>query len=55
MEKLNQGQGSIGMLINDPSLLNNATTTLQKVNKATESLEDQGPMSVIGMALGNLF
>ncbi|MDG1890614.1 MAG: MlaD family protein [Verrucomicrobiota bacterium] len=55
LEKLNQGQGSIGMLINDPSLLNNATATLQKVNKATESLEDQGPMSVIGMALGNLF
>ena len=53
--KLNQGKGSIGMLINDPSLLNNATTTLQKVNKATESLEDQGPMSVIGMAVGNLF
>ncbi len=53
--KLNQGEGSIGMLINDPALLNNATTTLQKVNKATESLEDQGPMSVIGMAVGNLF
>jgi phospholipid/cholesterol/gamma-HCH transport system substrate-binding protein len=53
--KLNQGKGSIGMLINDPALLNNATTTLQKVNKATESLEDQGPMSVIGMAVGNLF
>ena len=53
--KLNQGEGTIGMLINDPTLLNNATTTLQKVNKATESLEDQGPMSVIGMAVGNLF
>ncbi|MBT5926508.1 MAG: MCE family protein [Verrucomicrobia bacterium] len=53
--KLNRGEGSIGMLINDPALLNNATTTLQKVNKATESLEDQGPMSVIGMAVGNLF
>lgn len=55
LEKLNQGKGSIGMLINDPALLNNATTTLQKVDKATESLEDQGPMSVIGMAVGNLF
>jgi len=55
LEKLNHGKGSIGMLINDPALLNNATTTLQKVNKATESLEDQGPMSVIGMAVGNLF
>jgi len=55
LEKLNQGKGSLGMIINDPSLVQQATTTLQKVNKATESLEDQGPMSVLGMAVGNLF
>ena len=53
--KLNDGKGSLGRIINDPALLNNATTTLQKINKATESIEDQGPMSVIGMTIGNLF
>jgi hypothetical protein len=29
--------------------------TLQKVDKATETLEDTGPISVIGTAVGVLF
>jgi hypothetical protein len=28
---------------------------LQKLDTATESLEDQGPLSVLGLALGTLF
>jgi phospholipid/cholesterol/gamma-HCH transport system substrate-binding protein len=54
-EKVNRGQGSIGKLVNDESLLKNVKVTLQKLDKATEGLEDQGPLSVIGMAVGNLF
>ena len=37
------------------SFLKNAKVTLQKVDKATESLEDTGPLSVIGTAVGTLF
>lgn len=55
LEKINQGQGSVGQLVNDPAFLNNAKLTLQKVEKATESLEDQGPLSVVGTAVGKLF
>ena len=55
LEKINRGDGSVGNLVNDPSLINNAKATLQKVEKATESLEDQGPLSVIGLAVGRLF
>ena len=55
LEKINQGQGSVGVLVNDPTFIKNARLTLQKVDKATESLEDQGPLSVIGLAIGNLF
>lgn len=55
LEKINQGQGSVGVLVNDPSFIKNARLTLQKVDKATESLEDQGPLSVIGLAVGQLF
>ena len=36
-------------------LLKNAKLTLQKVEKATEGLEDQGPLSVIGIAINPLF
>lgn len=54
-EKINRGQGSIGKLVNDESLIKNVKVTLQKLDKATEGLEDQGPLSVIGMVVGNLF
>jgi phospholipid/cholesterol/gamma-HCH transport system substrate-binding protein len=55
MQKMNTGQGSVGMLINDKDLYRNAKMTLQKLDKATEGLEDQGPLSVIGLVVGNLF
>ncbi|MBX3734598.1 MAG: MCE family protein [Verrucomicrobiae bacterium] len=55
MEKINQGKGSVGELVNDASFLRNIKLTLQKVDKATESLEDTGPLSVLGTAVGTLF
>jgi phospholipid/cholesterol/gamma-HCH transport system substrate-binding protein len=55
MIKINNGQGTVGKLINDPEFYKNAKLTLQKLDKATEGLEDQGPMSVLGTAAGNLF
>jgi phospholipid/cholesterol/gamma-HCH transport system substrate-binding protein len=55
LEKINQGKGSIGPLVNDPSFYRNARLTLQKVEKAAEGLEDQGPLSVLGTVAGNLF
>ena len=55
MEKINQGKGSVGELVNDNSFLKNIKLNLQKVDKATESLEDTGPLSVLGTAVGTLF
>jgi phospholipid/cholesterol/gamma-HCH transport system substrate-binding protein len=55
LQKINQGQGSVGKLINDESLYKNAKMTLQKVEKATEGLEDQGPLSILGTVVGTLF
>jgi phospholipid/cholesterol/gamma-HCH transport system substrate-binding protein len=54
-EKINRGQGSVGKLVNDESLFKNVKLTLQKVDKATEGLEDQGPISLMGTVLGSLF
>jgi len=48
LQKVNRGQGSVGKLINEPDFYNNAKLTMQKLDKATESLEDQGPISVLG-------
>lgn len=55
LQKINRGEGSIGKLVNDNSLYMNARLTLQKVDKATETLEDQGPLSVLGIAINSLF
>jgi phospholipid/cholesterol/gamma-HCH transport system substrate-binding protein len=55
LEKMNRGDGTVGKLINDQEFYKNAKLTLQKVDKATESLEDQGPLSVIGIIASGLF
>jgi phospholipid/cholesterol/gamma-HCH transport system substrate-binding protein len=55
LEKINRGQGSVGKLLNDESLFKNAKLSLQKLDKATEGLEDQGPLSVLGIAVNSLF
>jgi phospholipid/cholesterol/gamma-HCH transport system substrate-binding protein len=53
--KINNGQGSVGQLINDDSVLRNVKLSLQKLDKATESLEDTGPLSVLGTLASSLF
>jgi phospholipid/cholesterol/gamma-HCH transport system substrate-binding protein len=55
LQKINQGQGTVGKLVNDQEFYKNAKLTLQKVDKATEGLEDQGPLTVIGIVANNLF
>jgi phospholipid/cholesterol/gamma-HCH transport system substrate-binding protein len=55
LEKVNKGQGFAGKLVNDETLFKNVKMTLQKVDKATEGLEDTGPLSVLGTAVNTLF
>lgn len=55
LEKINQGNGTVGKLVNDQDIYKNAKMTLQKLDKATESLEDQGPLSVLGIVVSKLF
>jgi phospholipid/cholesterol/gamma-HCH transport system substrate-binding protein len=55
LQKINTGNGSIAQLVNDGAFLKNVKLTLQKVDKATEGLEDTGPITVLGSVIGNLF
>jgi phospholipid/cholesterol/gamma-HCH transport system substrate-binding protein len=55
LQKINQGQGTVGKLVNEQEFYKNAKLTLQKLDQATEGLEDQGPLSILGMAVGKLF
>lgn len=54
LQKINQGKGTVGKLVNDQEFYKNAKLTLQKLDKATEGLEDQGPLSVLGIAVNSL-
>lgn len=55
LQKINRGEGSIGPLVNDPAFYKNAKMSLQKIDKATEGLEDQGPLSILGIVVNGLF
>ena len=55
LEKINKGNGLAGKVVNDETFFKNVKGTLQKVEKATDGLEDQGPISVIGTVIGTLF
>lgn len=49
MMKINHGDGTIAKLVNEKEFYQNAKLALQKLDKAADGLEDQGPLSVIGL------
>jgi len=53
--KINHGDGTIGKLVNSQEFYSNAKLSLQKLDKAADSLEDTGPLSVVGIVVGRLF
>lgn len=55
LKKINQGQGTVGKLVNDQEFYKNAKLSLQKLDKMADGLEDQGPLSVLGIVANNLF
>jgi phospholipid/cholesterol/gamma-HCH transport system substrate-binding protein len=55
LEKVNRGEGTAGKLVNDPEFYRNAKLTLQKLDKATDSIEDQGPLSVMGSFISTFY
>jgi phospholipid/cholesterol/gamma-HCH transport system substrate-binding protein len=55
LQKINSGQGSVGKIVNDQEFYKNAKLSLQKLDKATEGLEDSGPLSLLGQVVTSLF
>jgi phospholipid/cholesterol/gamma-HCH transport system substrate-binding protein len=49
LQKVNQGDGTVGKLVNNKEFYNNAKLSLQKLDKAADGLEDTGPLSVLGI------
>jgi phospholipid/cholesterol/gamma-HCH transport system substrate-binding protein len=55
LQKVNTGDGTVSQLINTNGMLKDVKLTLQKLDKATESLEDTGPLSILGTMVNSLF
>jgi len=53
--KLNSNQGTLGHLIGDDTLYRSAQSTMHKVDQAVEGLNDQGPITAVGVAAKSLF
>ena len=53
--KLNSGQGTLGKLMNEDTLYRQAQGTLRKVDQMTDGLNDQGPITAVGIAAKSLF
>jgi len=54
-DNLRSGEGTIGKALTDDSLYTEAQDTLRTVNRATQSVEDQAPISILGTIVTSLF
>ena len=54
-EKLNSPNSTLGKLVSDDSLYKKATSAIEKVEKATDSITNAGPVTAVGAAASALF
>lgn len=54
-EQVKHGEGTLGRLVADDALYDEAEGALRGVSRATQGIEDQAPISVLGTLIGTLF
>jgi phospholipid/cholesterol/gamma-HCH transport system substrate-binding protein len=53
--RINNGEGTLGRIVNDDTLYVEAQDALRGVDRATATIEDVAPISVIGTLVTTLF
>jgi phospholipid/cholesterol/gamma-HCH transport system substrate-binding protein len=53
--KVKAGEGSLGKLVNDDKLYNEAEKTMRKMQKAAEGVQEQTPITILGAIAGLFF
>ena len=54
LRKVNDGQGTLGMLVNDDTLYYDTKNAVLKVEKGIDTLEDLAPLGTLGAIFGVL-
>jgi len=54
-EKVEKGEGTLGKLVSDDKLMKEAEKTMKKVQRAAEGIEEQTPITVLGIIAGFFF
>jgi len=54
-DKINNGEGTLGKLISDDDLYKDVQSTLKKADQMIDSLNDQGPITAVGVAAQAVF
>lgn len=54
-DKLARGEGTLGKLLNDDTILRDAQAVLKKANTAIDGLGDSGPITALGVVANSLF
>jgi phospholipid/cholesterol/gamma-HCH transport system substrate-binding protein len=54
-DKVNKGEGTLGKLISDDSMLRDAQAIMKKADRALDGLDDTGPITAVGVVAKGLF
>ncbi len=54
-DKISNGQGTLGKLLNDDSMLRDAQSIMKKADRALDGLDDTGPITALGVVARGLF
>jgi phospholipid/cholesterol/gamma-HCH transport system substrate-binding protein len=54
-DKLARGEGTLGKLLNDDSVLRDAQAVMKKAHAALDGMDDSGPITAVGLVAKSLF
>ena len=54
-DKISRGEGTLGKLLSDDSLLRDAQAIMKKADRALDGLDDTGPITAVGVVSRGLF
>jgi phospholipid/cholesterol/gamma-HCH transport system substrate-binding protein len=54
-DKLSKGEGTLGKLISEDSMLTDVQAIMKKADRALDGLDDTGPITAVGIIANGLF